>query len=749
MIPAVMICVWLMAALAVPAAAQNLLRNGSFEGPVAVDVPESWSYHDFQGDAIASGTVDRGGRVGQASLKLTSPVFPVDFAAYCRPIDLTGVESNEIIFSCFFRTKEHPQAEVTLATYGEDFTVREFRTRELQSQSHTLGETPEWTLFTTHLRLRPGSKQLVVLLRVLGGGTVWYDGVSVREVGSELQVDLQDAGTIVELPGRRRVRAHIRNVSDREIPVHLNLEARQDRKRRRESSQCVLAPGQEREVETLYRFDFREPHTLFITVVGETPDEVHQGWRLDAPGLVDARIVEPAFRSMVLSTVPTDHVVVEGRLNATAEIARQAEISGHLVGTGERDPKPEFLTDDGVLGPWRLDISSEGMLTEQYLVNVTARVGEREHTLSLPIRRASHAEYEVAYDANHHLYIHGERVFPLGIHSVVHEEDLSGAVEAGFNFTITSSRSMSWRFANAARDVGMYVALASPALQGLFWQNMAETYIQHPALLGWYGIELPDLQAVTPQTLQQAYVESTTGPYPAIAQLDRHHPVILALRPNKSLEDYARAADVVLVWTEPIPRWPITAVSNAVRIAREGVDDHKPVWAIIQSTGHLWSAKLNPERDIVVDPPTPNQHRAMVYLALMAGADGLVYYAHSLPARGDQPSYRIMRDAPELWESIAETNAQVRTLAPVLMAGKARPIELEEDALEAAEWVHDGARYVAVVNTGDAEIATALDLNTHQTVEVMFENREAVPTDAGQIGDIFEPYATHVYRLSD
>jgi len=134
-----------------PVRAQNLLRNGSFEGPTAENVPESWSFHDFTGGDMATGEVTGGGRVGDRCLKLKAPVFPADFTAYSRPIDVSDLQGREIIFSCFFRTVDHPQAQVTLVTYAESFTEREFATQELLSESHPLGETREWMQYATHL----------------------------------------------------------------------------------------------------------------------------------------------------------------------------------------------------------------------------------------------------------------------------------------------------------------------------------------------------------------------------------------------------------------------------------------------------------------------------------------------------------------------------------------------------------------------------------------------------------------------
>ncbi|MFW6437693.1 MAG: hypothetical protein ACOCZ7_01660, partial [Armatimonadota bacterium] len=175
----------LFAGALMPASAQNLLRNGGFEQEVAGDAPQGWAYHDFRGSELASGEVTGGAAFGKQCLMLQAPSFPADFAAFCLPVDVDDLEAEEIFFSCFYRTEEHPQATVTLAAYGEDFTEREFVTPELHSESHALGETGKWKAFTTRMAIPPGATDVVVYLRVMGGGKVWWDGANLRPVSGD------------------------------------------------------------------------------------------------------------------------------------------------------------------------------------------------------------------------------------------------------------------------------------------------------------------------------------------------------------------------------------------------------------------------------------------------------------------------------------------------------------------------------------------------------------------------------------
>ncbi|MFW5867947.1 MAG: hypothetical protein ACOCX2_09040 [Armatimonadota bacterium] len=754
MLPALAVMI-LAAGAVTPAVAQNLLRNGGFEQEVAGDAPQGWAYQDFRGSDLASGEVTRQNPAfGKQSMMLEAPSFPADFAAFCLPVEVDDLQSDEIFISCFYRTESHPQALLTLAAYGEDFTAREFLTPELHSESHPLGETAKWKPYTTTMKIPPGTRQVVLYLRIMGGGKVWWDGVSMRPVGGDVEADLQHAGVIQRLPDQRVVRVRVRNNTARELPLRMETEATEEgvKRVRRAQENVTLSPGEERDLQVTYPYAFDEPHDLRVLLQGEEPDQVYALWERSAPGLVDAEIIEPAFRSTILSSVPTEHIVVEGALNVLPEIARSAQLQAMVVGTGEEASDIETLTDDGLAGPWRITLPARGMLTQRYIVHVTATVDGREQTVALPVTRAPHADAETAYDAQGRLWINGEPVFPVGIYRVAQEDDLPTVADAGFNFAITPSRMLSYRYAAAAHEADMHVILASDTLDGQFWEYMARKYYDNPAMIGWNGLDLPDTRLVTFDNLHQAYRKAETGPYPAIAEADPHHPIVLALRPNSTMDQYATLADIVMAWTGPVPNQPLTVVADAVRAARDAVRDHKPVWAVIQSSGFKWISELSPTQPADGRPPTAAEHRAMVYLAIMAGADGVAYYSWGMPSVHGRPSYHLPRDEPDLWAGIVETNRQLNWLAPALLNDDPKQIEVAEDVpLRLAEWRMDDARIVVAVNTEDTTAAVGFDVNASagEEVEVLFEERSIIATQNGEIGDIFDPYAVHIYRIGN
>ncbi len=738
--------------LALPAVARNLVLNGRFEGPDTDGVPQNWSFHNWRQDQLASGKVVRGGTVGPRCLQLSSPVFPADYAAYCRPVDVSEWVGKEVLFTCYFRTVEHPQAQITIATYAEPFAAKEFDTPELHSEAYLLGESHAWQLVTWHISCMPASRDLVVLLRVMGGGSVFFDGVALRPVGSEVEVELEQAGTITAMPATRSVSCSLHNLSQLPKPIRLNVQAKLPNGRvQRATANCELAAGERKRLGVNYRLDFRSFHDLRVQVMGEEPDEVYQAYERTATGLISARIIQPAFRSSVLASIPTDKIIVEGRFNASEEIVHDTELTAEFVATGATSREVEPLTDAGMMGPWRITLPLEGMLTGKYEVQVKAKPRRgSEQVLSLPVSRPRHSEVEVAYDTKRRLWVHGQPVFPLGICRIVDAETLPAMREVGFNFVITPFRSVSYDYADAAQDAGIQVAVSSSTLEGLFWRNLTDKYLRHPALLGWYGVERPDTQLASPGLLEDVY-RHATGDEPAVADLDPYHPVLLTLRANSTLDDFAKACDIVLVWTEPVPRWPITTVADAVEQAIEATGGAKPIWAMVQSTGLAWTEARGFDPEGSGRPPTAAEHRAMVYLALMSGADGLAYYSYRLPPRQGRPAYSIKHDAPELWEGIKETNKQLAILGPAFANSEPQPIELPEGTpIRMVSLTYEDAEYLIAVNTSDTASAVSFEAEAkpQQELPVLFEQRTLVASDTGSLADVFEPYAVHVYLKS-
>lgn len=96
-------------------------------------------------------------------------------------------------------------------------------------------------------------------------------------------------------------------------------------------------------------------------------------------------------------------------------------------------------------------------------------------------------------------------------------------------------------------------------------------------------------------------------------------------------------------------------VADGVTRLREWSGDKKPAWACIETT------RISNEKAIV----TPAPVRAEVWMALVRGARGIIYFCHQFKPRFIEAGLLAER---EILAAVTKTNHQIRRLAPVLNA---------------------------------------------------------------------------------
>ena len=181
-------------------------------------------------------------------------------------------------------------------------------------------------------------------------------------------------------------------------------------------------------------------------------------------------------------------------------------------------------------------------------------------------------------------------------------------------------------------------------------------------------------------------------------------------------------------------------VPNGVDRLRRWSDGRKDVWCCIETT-----RIDNPDRK-----PTPDQVRSEVWMALIHGARGLIYFAHQF-----KPTFieaGLLADE-EMARAVGAINRQIRELAPALNspdvvngatvtpAGKDVPINF-------AVKRHAGQTYLFAVAMRDGETAATFRLPDPggARVEVLGENR-TIQAVGGRWEDRFAGYQVHLYRI--
>jgi len=166
----------------------------------------------------------------------------------------------------------------------------------------------------------------------------------------------------------------------------------------------------------------------------------------------------------------------------------------------------------------------------------------------------------------------------------------------------------------------------------------------------------------------------------------------------------------------------------------------KPVWSCIECT-HIG----NPEACA-----TPQQVRAEVWMALVRGARGLIYFVHQFKPRFREAA---LLDDPAMLEAVTGINRQIRELAPVLNGPNLTDSLITRAGIQGTVAAvlkrHEGVSYVFGVNLRNQPVRVDFQVQGVETAaraEVLGESR-ARSIQQGCFSDEYAPYAVHLYRL--
>lgn len=258
--------------------------------------------------------------------------------------------------------------------------------------------------------------------------------------------------------------------------------------------------------------------------------------------------------------------------------------------------------------------------------------------------------------------------------------------------------------------------------------------------------------------------EKIVADYQGIRKRDPSRPVMLNLgqgvawdgwygrgvRTNHSEDypEYAKGADLLSFDIYPVTheRKEIAGhlwyVGQGVERLRQWGGEQKPVWACIETT-HIGNPQVR---------PTPEQVRAIVWMAIIHGARGLVYFAHEFKPKFIEAAILAY---PDIRGAVKEINAQIAELAPVLnspalsdtvtVASSNRDVPIHVLAKR-----HQGATYVFAIAMREGQTTGSFSvpgLTGDATVTVLGEDR-TIRAPAGRWEDAFSAYEVHLYKVS-
>jgi hypothetical protein len=149
--------------------------------------------------------------------------------------------------------------------------------------------------------------------------------------------------------------------------------------------------------------------------------------------------------------------------------------------------------------------------------------------------------------------------------------------------------------------------------------------------------------------------------------------------------------------------------------------------------------------------PTPEQVRSELWMSLIRGASGIIYFVHQFKPKFDET---YLLDDPNLLPGVTAINKQIAELAPVLnsptLAGEVQAVSSNKDAavIVMAKRL-GGVTYVFAACAADAPAKAAFTVKgvpAKAAAEVLGESR-SIDAAGGKFSDDFKPYEVHLYRI--
>ncbi len=292
-------------------------------------------------------------------------------------------------------------------------------------------------------------------------------------------------------------------------------------------------------------------------------------------------------------------------------------------------------------------------------------------------------------------------------------------------------------------------------------------HLDDPTIVGWMHGDEPD----NAQSLGsgQGYgppiaPEKIVADYEKIRAADPSRPVLLNLgqgvawdgwygrgvRTNhpEDYPEYVKGCDIVSFDIYPVTHSSPQIAGNLWYVAY-GVErlvgwtrGEKIVWNCIECT-----RIQSDERK-----PTPHQVRCEVWMSIVHGSTGLIYFVHEWKPKFNESA--LLSDT-EMYEAVTRINHRIAALAPVLNSptvAQGAKVQPENPAVSVATMVkkHGGSVYVFAVATRAGQTRARLSiqgLSGHYAVEVVDEDRTLESTD-GVFQDDFQPWDVHLYRVA-
>jgi hypothetical protein len=253
-----------------------------------------------------------------------------------------------------------------------------------------------------------------------------------------------------------------------------------------------------------------------------------------------------------------------------------------------------------------------------------------------------------------------------------------------------------------------------------------KTFMDHPALLGWYISDEPNGADISPEQIDAIYR--------TVKENDPWHPVsIVFMAPFLSSKKYINALDIVMADPYPLPDLPVKFVGEVTGQLKEEFNGKKPVWIVPQAFGggELWSRE-----------PTLQEMRSMTWQSIIEGATGIQYFVRQ--------GLNYFPKSSATWSECGRMAMEVAELTPWLLSDEETlPVFSSSQNIAVSSRIHNGQLIVMAVNKINEPVSTIIRIKgvNNAKARLLFENR-SLPVNGGVISDQLAPFGSQIYLIN-
>lgn len=347
---------------------------------------------------------------------------------------------------------------------------------------------------------------------------------------------------------------------------------------------------------------------------------------------------------------------------------------------------------------------------------LTNPILKKQETVSIPFTRLDRFPDRVSYIDSHQRLIHnGKPFFPLGLYmGAASRDDVEKIGQSAFNcimpYAPIKRESLDDLHAHKIKVIysvkDNFPGLVSKSMHegNERTEKMVRQMKDHPAILAWYiNDELP-----------LTMIKDLTDRRDQMEKLDPGRPTWVVLYQVDEVRYYLPTFDVIGTDPYPIPSKPAANAAVWAKKTYNAGFGYRAVWEVPQIFDWGGYRKTEAEKK-ASRPPTFAEMRAMSWMCIAGGANGLIFYSYpdlkKMDKTIDQGGQALVRQPFEVrWNEVKKVGSEIAEQIPILLSVK-KPLKILPEKADDSDVIHrlygaaDGTWLLTVNTTTEAKTA--------------------------------------------